>query len=41
MQYVLVVKDDLSAYTWIFPEELADAEGTADSLLDWMTAFGP
>lgn len=38
--YVLIVKDGLSSYTWMFPCEQIDAETVADSLIDWLVAFG-
>lgn len=38
-KYVLIIKDDLSSYTWLYPCEQADAETTADALMDWFSAF--
>lgn len=40
-KYVLIIKDDLSSYTWLYACESADAESTADALIDWFAAFGP
>ena len=37
---LLVIKDDLSHYTELFPARTPDAEGVASSLLDWFSRFG-
>lgn len=38
--YILVLKDDLSGYTWLVPTKTADAENTARELARWFAAFG-
>lgn len=38
--YVLIVKDDLSAYTWLFPTVDCNAEAAAESISSWVAAFG-
>lgn len=40
-QYVLIIKDDLTSYTWLYACEAADAETVVDALVDWFAAFGP
>jgi len=40
-KYVLILKDDLSSYVWLYACEAADAETTANSLIDWFAAFSP
>lgn len=39
-RYVLIFKEDLSSYTWMFPSDSAGAETTAESLMTCMVAFG-
>lgn len=39
-KYVLVVKDDCSSYTMLYPAVNADAATTVDCLLDWFMRFG-
>lgn len=38
--YILILKDDLSSYVWLFPSATADAEQVADALIEWFSAFG-
>lgn len=40
-KYVLILKDDLSSYTWLYACDAADAETTANALIDWFAAFSP
>lgn len=40
MCYVLVLKDDFSSYTWLRETAEADAEKTANALLQWFSSFG-
>ena len=39
-KYVLVVKDDFSSYTLLFPFENADSESFAEALTEWFSLFG-
>lgn len=36
----LVIKDDLSSYTWIFPCERADSDAVTAALGKWIACFG-
>ena len=38
--YTLIMKDDLSTYTWLLPVKETDADTSADCLLKWFAAFG-
>jgi len=38
--YVLILKDDFSSFVWLFPCIAADAEATADALIEWFSSFG-
>ena len=38
--YVLILKDDFSSYVWLFPCISADAEATANALIEWFSSFG-
>ncbi|CDF38965.1 unnamed protein product [Chondrus crispus] len=40
LRYVLVLKDDFSGYVWLRPTREADADTTAQALLDWFASFG-
>ena len=37
--YTLIIKDDLSTYTWLLPVKAIYAETSADCLLKWFAAF--
>lgn len=39
-KYLLVLKDDLSSYTWLLPSHAPDAESAANALEKWIAAFG-
>lgn len=39
-QYVLIIKDDLTSYTWFKPASRLDAITTANLLIEWFSAFG-
>jgi hypothetical protein len=39
-QYLLLLKNDLSAYLWLVPCRTADAAATVDALMRWFAAFG-
>jgi len=39
-KYVLVIRDDLSSYTWLWAAESATAEVAAEALCVWIGAFG-
>ena len=38
--FVLIVRDDLSSYTWLFPAEGATSEAAAEALTTWIASFG-
>lgn len=38
--YVLIVKDDLSSYTWLFPCDAPNTENVVDALTEWISSFG-
>jgi len=40
MQYVLIIKDDASAFVWLEPCTATDAESTVEVLLRWFASFG-
>lgn len=40
-KYVLMLRDDHSGYTWIYPSITTDAEHAATAVIDWCAAFGP
>lgn len=40
MKYLLVVKDDLVAYTWLHPWEDADSEAATTAISNWISCFG-
>lgn len=39
-KYVLILKDDLSSYTWFYACENADSGTAAGTLLEWFAASG-
>lgn len=39
-EYVLIIKDDLTAFTWLKPVATIDSVSTADCLLEWFSNFG-
>ena len=39
-EYVLIIKDDLSSYTWLLPAKDTDGKTAAECLLKWFAAFG-
>lgn len=39
-KYVLIVRDDLSSYTWLFPTDSATSEAAAEALTTWIASFG-
>ena len=39
-KYVLLIKDDLSSYIWIWPTAETTAECASDALCTWMGSFG-
>ena len=40
LNYVLVVRDDMSGFVKLYPAATADAQTTAASLMDWFATFG-
>lgn len=40
MEYLLVLKDDFTDFTWLFPTPDASAAGVVDALLYWCSLFG-
>jgi len=40
LQYILIIRDDLSSYVWLFPKQAATAEEAADALVNWIGSFG-
>ena len=39
-KYVLIIRDDLSGYIWLWPTEEANAEAAAEALCVWVGSFG-
>jgi hypothetical protein len=39
-QYVLLLKDDFSGYSWLVPCRTADVAATVDALMRWFSVFG-
>ena len=39
MKYILMLRDDFSAYCWLCPFSNANAASTAEALLEWTTSF--
>lgn len=39
-KYVSIIKNYLSSYDWLYDFEVADADTTADALLDWFVDLG-
>lgn len=39
-EYLLVIRDDLSSYVWLWPTESATSEAAADALTTWIAVFG-
>ena len=40
-QYVLVILEDMSGYTWLRPSRACTANGTVEELVRWCARFGP
>lgn len=40
LQYVLVMRDDLSSFVWLWPTPSATGEAAADALSTWIATFG-
>lgn len=40
MKYLLLIKDDLSSYAWLYPCERADSDVATSALAKWMACFG-
>lgn len=40
MSYVIVMRDDLPSYIWLYPTHSATSEGAADALGMWTSVFG-
>ena len=40
-QYVLVILEDVSRYTWLQPSGACTANGTVEELVRWCATFGP
>lgn len=38
--YILMLCDDRSGYSWLYPPEIISAETAAHAILDWCAAFG-
>lgn len=38
--YLLVIKDDFSSFTWLWPTSSASSEAAADALSTWIGSFG-
>ena len=38
-KYLLLVRDDFSSYSWLFPFHEATAENAAEAILEWSAAF--
>lgn len=39
LKYILVIRDDLSSYLWLIPNEKADAEAAAEGIARWIRVF--
>ena len=39
-KYILIIRDDLSSYTWLWPTDETTAEAAAEALLHWLGVFG-
>lgn len=39
-QKVLILKDDISGFLWLWPAESATSEVTCDSFFHWITSYG-
>ena len=39
-RYLLIIRDDLSGYVWLWPTASASSEDAADALASWISAFG-
>lgn len=40
LTYVLLIKDDLSSYTWLHPCANADSEAATNAIAKWISCFG-
>lgn len=40
LSYLLVTRDDLSSYVWLWPTEAATSAAAADALATWIAVFG-
>lgn len=39
-KYLLVIKDNLSVYTWLIPYTIPGSNATIDGLAEWIASFG-
>lgn len=39
-KYVLLLKDDLSSFAWLFPTAHPDAENAVSAMASWIATFG-
>ncbi len=39
-KYLLMIRDDFSSYCWLIPFASANADKSANAILDWATTFG-
>lgn len=40
LMYLLLIKDDLTGYTWFYASETADSEAATCALSKWIASFG-
>lgn len=40
LKYILIIKDDISSYTWICPSENADSDAAKTAQDKWISCFG-
>lgn len=40
LKYILVIKDDISSYTWIHPCTSSDSDAAESALSTWIACFG-
>lgn len=40
LTYILLIKDDLSSYTWLHPCASADSEAATNAIAKWISCFG-
>ncbi len=39
-KYILIIRDDLSSYVWLWPTDSATSEAAADAITVWLGCFG-